>query len=48
VDALGEWKFDSVSHVLTVWDGQSVQSITLAGVNTVSVASSGTSVFTIG
>jgi len=47
VDALGEWKFDSVSHVLTVWDGQSVQSITLAGVNTVSVAS-GTSVFTLG
>ena len=47
VDALGEWKFDSVSHILTVWDGQSVQSITLAGVNTVSVAS-GTSVFTLG
>ena len=46
VDAAGEWKFDSVSHVLTVWDGQTVESITLAGVNTVSVAS-GASAFTI-
>jgi len=46
VDAAGEWKFDSVSHVLTVWDGQTVQSINLAGVNTVSVAS-GASAFTI-
>ena len=41
VDKAGEWKFDSVSHVLTVWDGKTVQSITLAGVDTVSVASFG-------
>ena len=46
VDAAGEWKFDAASHVLTVWDGQAVQSITLAGVNTVSVAANA-SAFTI-
>ena len=46
VDAAGEWKFDAASHVLTVWDGQAIQSITLAGVNTVSVAANA-SAFTI-
>jgi len=37
VDGTGDWKFDSTTHVLSVWDGTAVQSIVLAGVATVTV-----------
>jgi len=46
VDAPGEWKFDSTTHVLSVWDGTAVQSIVLAGVATVTVNGT-TGIFTI-
>ena len=45
VDGTGEWKFDSTTHVLSVWDGTAVQSIVLAGVTSVAVTTTG--IFTI-
>ena len=46
VDGTGEWKFDSTTHVLSVWDGTAVQSIVLAGVTSVTVTGT-TGIFTI-
>jgi len=46
VNKLGEWKFDSTSHVLTVYDGSAVQNVLLVGVSSVSVTTTGQ--FTIG
>jgi hypothetical protein len=47
LDALGEWSFDGSTDILTYWNG-SAKTITLAGINTVTVAASGDMTMTLG
>lgn len=48
VNGLGKWSFNNSTDDLTYWNGSAAKTITLAGINTVTVAASGDMTMTLG